>query len=600
VKIHMVKEGDTLYLIAKKYNVPLEDVIKANPEIANPDVIDVGMKVKIPSQPKSALGIMHQHIVQQGDTLWKLSKAWGIGLADMIKANPQLKNPNALLTGEVVNIPKAGAAENSHDGAMNNIHGKANTGAKAPTGIKPETGVSPMPLPTPMPAPMPLPVAPNEAPVMPIQENKQVYGIGYHEHVDLFMQYPVPSVTAGAQAAECPEQAHYGYGMQSPEMTGGEYGYGMHHHMMTGPEAMSGGYGYGGPQAVSPLGSNMPAAGVGGMYGAQDYSGYGSYGANMAAPGMVSPAETGKLTPGCQSCGGQPMWPQSVGPAAMPYPGVLPGMFDHGMGMGYPGNVQSNMGMQAGASYGGYGMFPGVQGAEAVANSNNPVGGAMSPMGGYGMVGGAMSPMGGYGSNVAGNATAPTSGYGMVGGAMSPMGGYGSNVAGNATAPTSGYGMVGGAMSPMGGSGGNVAGNATAPTSGYGMVGGAMSPTGGYGGNVAGNATAPTSGYGMVGGAMSPTGGYGSNVAGSSVFPMPGYMPYGGGPLMSGIPSIPPFPPLGSAGEACDERSSDDSGDEDQVSVQSAKPRQSKQKSKSPAARKNKPKRKESLPWIKW
>ena len=110
MKIHMVKQGDTLYLIAKKYNVPLEELIKANPEIGNPDELAIGTKVKIHSQPKSAFEVMHQHVVQQGDSLWKLSKAWGIQLADMIKANPQLKNPNALLTGEVVNIPKTGGA----------------------------------------------------------------------------------------------------------------------------------------------------------------------------------------------------------------------------------------------------------------------------------------------------------------------------------------------------------------------------------------------------------------------------------------------------------------------------------------------------------
>ena len=54
------------------------------------------------------MDIMHQYVVKQGDTLWKLSKAWGVPLADMIKANPQLKNPNVLMTGEIVNVPKAG------------------------------------------------------------------------------------------------------------------------------------------------------------------------------------------------------------------------------------------------------------------------------------------------------------------------------------------------------------------------------------------------------------------------------------------------------------------------------------------------------------
>ncbi|WP_449290086.1 LysM peptidoglycan-binding domain-containing protein [Paenibacillus chungangensis] len=73
------------------------------------------MKIKVPSSHPgnsggmSEMDIMHQHIVKQGDTLWKLSKAWGVPLATMIHANPHLKNPNVLLTGEVINIPKANA-----------------------------------------------------------------------------------------------------------------------------------------------------------------------------------------------------------------------------------------------------------------------------------------------------------------------------------------------------------------------------------------------------------------------------------------------------------------------------------------------------------
>ncbi|MCU6711110.1 LysM peptidoglycan-binding domain-containing protein [Paenibacillus sp. J5C_2022] len=115
MKIHIVKQGDTLYFIGQKYNVSLEEILHMNPGISNPDALEVGMKIKIPSgHPASGGGmsemdIMHQHIVKQGDTLWKLSKAWGVPLASMIHANPHLKNPNVLLTGEVINIPKANA-----------------------------------------------------------------------------------------------------------------------------------------------------------------------------------------------------------------------------------------------------------------------------------------------------------------------------------------------------------------------------------------------------------------------------------------------------------------------------------------------------------
>nr|WP_275099952.1 LysM peptidoglycan-binding domain-containing protein [Paenibacillus alvei] len=114
VKIHIVKKGDTLYALAKKYGITVEELISMNSQIANPNELDVGMKIKVPSTPVPSSGheIVHKHVVKEGDTLWKLSKAWGIPLQTMIDANPQLKNPNVLVIGQVVNIPKVQADGN--------------------------------------------------------------------------------------------------------------------------------------------------------------------------------------------------------------------------------------------------------------------------------------------------------------------------------------------------------------------------------------------------------------------------------------------------------------------------------------------------------
>ncbi|WP_052380475.1 LysM peptidoglycan-binding domain-containing protein [Paenibacillus camerounensis] len=109
MKIHIVKQGDTLYALSQKYGVPLQKIIEANPQISNPEALNVGDKVKIPAAPApvaESSELFYKHTVKQGDTLWKLSKAWGITLKEIIDANPQLKNPNALMTGEIVNIPK--------------------------------------------------------------------------------------------------------------------------------------------------------------------------------------------------------------------------------------------------------------------------------------------------------------------------------------------------------------------------------------------------------------------------------------------------------------------------------------------------------------
>ncbi|GIP31385.1 LysM peptidoglycan-binding domain-containing protein [Paenibacillus sp. J2TS4] len=133
MKIHIVKKGESLYQLSKKYHVDLDKLIEFNPQIADPDKIDVGMKVKIPStsipveQPAS--DIAHKHIVQQGDTLWKLSQKWGIPLKAMIDANPQLKNPSILMTGQLVYIPKWNP--NAPNVSGNDAAHEANLGAQS-------------------------------------------------------------------------------------------------------------------------------------------------------------------------------------------------------------------------------------------------------------------------------------------------------------------------------------------------------------------------------------------------------------------------------------------------------------------------------------
>ncbi|MCP8615303.1 SafA/ExsA family spore coat assembly protein [Salirhabdus salicampi] len=45
------------------------------------------------------------YTVQRGDTLWKISKRYEIGLSEIINANPQFENPNLIYPGDKVTIP---------------------------------------------------------------------------------------------------------------------------------------------------------------------------------------------------------------------------------------------------------------------------------------------------------------------------------------------------------------------------------------------------------------------------------------------------------------------------------------------------------------
>lgn len=344
MKIHMVKKGESLYLIAQKYNVPLEDLIGANPDIANPDVIDVGMKVKIPAPAHPAYEMMHQHTVQQGDTLWKLSKAWGIPLSDMIKANPQLKNPNVLLTGEVVNIPKlpaagSGGASNAMPGV---IPGKKNT-AVMPEAVAPEQPVVPLPVPEVKEAEMaaPEPVKPEVPPMplptpMPQMETKHPYPMTFtqeiHEH-NLFAQFPMPAVEAGAQAQAqpCPPVQH-AQGM-------GDYGgHGYHAHYQptdwSGEAAQPGAYGNVSPAAMAPhyempMQENVAPAAM----AAPDHYATGYWPSQPAWP--VSPAAGAANADDCGcGCGGA-SYAQPVAGAQWPFPGMTQATMP-AMGPGYP------------------------------------------------------------------------------------------------------------------------------------------------------------------------------------------------------------------------------------------------------------------------
>lgn len=45
------------------------------------------------------------YVVQVGDTLFKIAKKFGVTLNALIASNPQIKNPNTITPGQVINIP---------------------------------------------------------------------------------------------------------------------------------------------------------------------------------------------------------------------------------------------------------------------------------------------------------------------------------------------------------------------------------------------------------------------------------------------------------------------------------------------------------------
>ncbi len=105
VKRYIVQKGDTLFFIAKRFGVSLDALIRANPQIKDPNLIFPGDVVFIPQAPAPPKPPARKYIVQKGDTLFLIAKRFGVSLDALIRANPQIKNPNLIFPGDVVFIP---------------------------------------------------------------------------------------------------------------------------------------------------------------------------------------------------------------------------------------------------------------------------------------------------------------------------------------------------------------------------------------------------------------------------------------------------------------------------------------------------------------
>ncbi len=94
---YTVKRGDTLSDIADKHGVSLADLIKANPQIRNPNAIDVGQQINLPASQRS-------YTVRAGDTLGDIAAANGTTVQALAAANG-IDNPNRIYPGDVLRIP---------------------------------------------------------------------------------------------------------------------------------------------------------------------------------------------------------------------------------------------------------------------------------------------------------------------------------------------------------------------------------------------------------------------------------------------------------------------------------------------------------------
>jgi LysM repeat protein len=97
--IYVVEAGDSLSGIAKEYGITTDELLKSNPQITDPNLIHTGMELVIPT------AVAGQYVVLPGNSLSQIAQDFHVNLLDLLRANPQIKNPDQIYVGEVVTIP---------------------------------------------------------------------------------------------------------------------------------------------------------------------------------------------------------------------------------------------------------------------------------------------------------------------------------------------------------------------------------------------------------------------------------------------------------------------------------------------------------------
>ncbi len=95
ILMHQVKDGESVFKIAQKYNVSVDSIIRSNN--MNDTTLRIGQKLKIPIK-----GFLYK--IKEGDSLYSIAQKFGTTSAKIKKSNNLLTN--VLRPGKVIAIPK--------------------------------------------------------------------------------------------------------------------------------------------------------------------------------------------------------------------------------------------------------------------------------------------------------------------------------------------------------------------------------------------------------------------------------------------------------------------------------------------------------------
>jgi LysM repeat protein len=105
---YFVIAGDTMTIIAQRFGTSATALIAANMHIADPNQLFPGDVLCVPGfrQPLSCPpNFQNRYTVKEGDTMFTIAKQFGITEQQLIAANPQIPNPKVIFPFDELCVP---------------------------------------------------------------------------------------------------------------------------------------------------------------------------------------------------------------------------------------------------------------------------------------------------------------------------------------------------------------------------------------------------------------------------------------------------------------------------------------------------------------
>ena len=102
---YTVEKGDTLYSISRRFNIPIDEIIRINDLKTN--ILSIGQIIYLQDQNNDEYDVYE---VQKGDSLWAISRKYDIKVNDLIELNNL--SDLTIFIGQKLLVPKIDSEEN--------------------------------------------------------------------------------------------------------------------------------------------------------------------------------------------------------------------------------------------------------------------------------------------------------------------------------------------------------------------------------------------------------------------------------------------------------------------------------------------------------